>query len=295
MDLGIDPFLVSSSLIAVLGQRLVRKICKFCKAPDNLNSEQLEEIGPYIGNRKDVAFWKGKGCEACQHTGYSGRLGLFEILTLTPKLKDTISNRLSSEQLKKVALSEGYHAMSYDGIQKALEGVTTIEEIFRVAPPEITGESRSPDVDASLNEDAIPKDEDIVEDECLLRTDCPTKILVVDDNLVVLKLLRHLLESQDYLVITAQNGVEALKLASTEDPDMVVTDYVMPEMDGVALIKELKGRKETRNIPIMMLTAKDEEESELEGLDAGADDYLTKPIARKRFLARVARLLKRSV
>jgi len=185
--------------------------------------------------------------------------------------------------------------MSYDGIQKALAGVTTIEEIFRVAPPEITGESRSPDVDASLNEDAIPKDEDIVNDECLMGTDCPTKILVVDDNLVVLKLLRHLLESQDYLVITAQNGVEALKLASTEGPDMIVTDYVMPEMDGVALIKELKRRKESRNIPIMMLTAKDEEESELEGLDAGADDYLTKPIARKRFLARVARLLKRSV
>ena len=295
MDLGIDPFLVSSSLIAVLGQRLVRKICKFCKAPDNLDSEQLEEIRPYIGNRKDVAFWKGKGCEACQHTGYSGRLGLFEILTLTPKLKDTISNRLSSEQLKKVALSEGYHVMSYDGIQKALEGVTTIEEVFRVAPPEITGESPGPHGDASLHEDVIPKDEDMVDGEGLPSTDCPTKILVVDDNVVVLKLLRHLLESQDYLVITAQNGVEALKLASTENPDMVVTDYVMPEMDGVALIKELKGRKETRNIPIMMLTAKDEEESELEGLDAGADDYLTKPIARKRFLARVARLLRRSV
>ena len=293
MDLGIDPFLVSSSLIAVLGQRLVRKICKFCKAPDNLSSEQLEEIRAYIGNRKNVAFWKGKGCEACQHTGYSGRLGLFEMLILTPKIRDIISNRLSSEQLKKAALSEGYHAMSYDGVQKALEGITTIEEVFRVAPPEITGESPGPHADASPHEDVIPKDEDIVKGESLPGTEAPTKILVVDDNLVVLKLLRHLLESQDYLVITAQNGVEALKLASTEDPDMVVTDYVMPEMDGVALIKKLKGRKETRNIPIMMLTAKDEEESELEGLDAGADDYLTKPIARKRFLARVARLLRR--
>ena len=294
MDLGIDPFLVSSSLIAVLGQRLVRKICTFCKAPDNLSSEQLEEIRPYIGNRKNVAFWKGKGCEACQHTGYSGRLGLFEILSLTPKLRDTISNRLSSEQLKKAALSEGYHVMSYDGIQKALEGITTIEEVFRVAPPEIMGEAQGPHGDASLHEEVIPKDEDMVDGEGLPSTDRPTKILVVDDNVVVLKLLRHLLESQDYLVITAQNGVEALKLASTEDPDMVVTDYVMPEMDGVALIRKLKGRKETRNIPIMMLTAKDEEESELEGLDAGADDYLTKPIARKRFLARVALLLRRS-
>ncbi|HKI49877.1 MAG TPA: ATPase, T2SS/T4P/T4SS family, partial [Desulfobacteria bacterium] len=294
MDLGIDPFLVSSSLIAVMGQRLVRKICESCKASDTLTPEQLEEIRPYMGNRKEIAFFKGTGCEACQHTGYSGRLGLFEMLTLTPVLKDAISNRLSSEQLKKTAQNEGYHVMSFDGIQKALQGMTTIEEVFRVAPPEITSDAQIPITDVSAQEILIPKDEDAYEDGCLLTTDCPTKILVVDDNLVVLKLLRHLLESEDYLVITAENGVEALKLASTENPDMIVTDYVMPEMDGVMLIKKLKSRKDTRSIPIMMLTAKDEEESELEGLDAGADDYLTKPIARKRFLARVSRLHKRS-
>ncbi len=294
MDLGIDPFLISSSLIAVMGQRLVRKICESCKAPDTLSAEQLEEIGPYIGNRKEVAFWKGKGCEACQHTGYSGRLGLFEMLTLTSPLKEVISNNLSSEQLKKAAQKEGYHVMSFDGIQKALQGVTTIEEVFRVAPPEITSDVQTPITGASAQEDLILEDEGSTDASSLVTADRPKRVLVVDDNLVVLKLLRHLLESEDYLVITAENGVEALKLASTENLDIIVTDYVMPEMDGVMLIKKLKSQQETRAIPIMMLTAKDEEESELEGLGAGADDYLTKPIARKRFLARVARLLKRS-
>lgn len=294
MDLGIDPFLVSASLIAVVGQRLIRRICESCKAPDKLLPEQLEEIRPYIGNKKDVAFWKGEGCEACQHTGYSGRLGLFEMLTLTPSLKNIISGGLSSGQLRDEAQKEGYHMMSFDGIQKALQGLTTIEEIFRVAPPEITVDSQRPDTDTPAQEDLIPKDEDTSEEACLFTTDCPTKILVVDDNLVVLKLLRHLLESEDYLVITAENGLEALKLASTENPDIIITDYVMPEMDGVMLVKKLKSRAATRAIPIMMLTGKDEEESELEGLDAGADDYLTKPIARNRFLARVALLLKRT-
>lgn len=294
MDLGIDPFLVSSSLIAVIGQRLVRKICESCKAPDQLPPEQLEEIQPYIGNKKDVVFWKGKGCEACQHTGYSGRLGLFEMLTLTSALKEVIGSGVSIEQLKKTAQKEGYHVMSFDGIQKALQGLTTIEEVFRVTPPEITVDSQTPNTDSSTQEDLTPKDEDISEDACLFTTDCPKEILVVDDNLVVLKLLRHLLESEDYLVITAENGVEALKLASTENPDIIVTDYEMPEMDGVMLIKKLKSQAATRHIPIMMLTARDEEESELEGLNAGADDYLTKPIARKRFLARVALLLKRT-
>ena len=173
-------------------------------------------------------------------------------------------------------------------------GLTTIDEVFRVAPPEITTDSQPTDGDSPDLGDSIPEDEREADDSCMFTTDCPTKILVVDDNLVVLKLLRHLLESVDYLVITAENGVEALKLASTENPDMIVTDYVMPEMDGVMLIKKLKSKAATRAIPIMMLTARDEEESELEGLDAGADDYLTKPIARKRFLARVAVLLKRT-
>ena len=294
MDLGIDPFLVSSSLIAVIGQRLVRKICGSCKAPDKLLPEQLEEIRPYMGNKKDVTFWKGAGCDTCQHTGYSGRLGLFEMLTLTPALKNVISGGLSNEQLKEKAQKEGYHMMSFDGIQKALQGLTTIEEVFRVAPPEITVDSHPPDTDSQRQEDLIPKNEDTSEEAGLFTTDCPKKILVVDDNLVVLKLLRHLLESEDYLVITAENGLDALKLASTENPDIIVTDYVMPEMDGVMLIKKLKSQAATRAIPIVMLTVKNEEESKLEGLNAGADDYLTKPIARKRFLARVALLLKRT-
>ena len=284
MDLGIDPFMVSSALIAILGQRLVRKICTSCKAPHNLPLEQLEEIRPYIGNQKDVVFWKGTGCESCQHTGYSGRIGLFEMLTLTPALKEIVSGGLSSEKLKKAAQTEGFQVMSFDGIQKALQGLTTIDEVFRVAPPEIASDSHATAMDTPAKEE---------ENKCTLTTACPTKILVVDDNLVVLKLLRHLLESEDYLVITAENGVEALSLATMENPDIIVTDYEMPEMDGVMLIKKLKGQTATRSIPIMMLTARDEEESELEGLDAGADDYLTKPIARKRFLARVALLLKR--
>ncbi len=294
MDLGIDPFLVSSSLIAVIGQRLVRKICESCKAPDNLIPEQLEEIRHYTGNKKDVVFWKGTGCAACQQTGYSGRLGLFEVLTITPALRELIAGNLSSEQLKIRAQKEGFQVMSVDGIQKALQGLTTIEEIFRVAPPEITAEPPAGTIDSGAREDFASNGKNADDSFCSLTTECPTKILAVDDNLVVLKLLRHLLESEDYLVITAENGVEALKLASTEKPDIIVTDYEMPEMDGVMLIRKLKSQASTRFIPIMMLTAKSEEKSELEGLNAGADDYLTKPIARKRFLARVARLLKRT-
>jgi len=82
-------------------------------------------------------------------------------------------------------------------------------------------------------------------------------------------------------------------MASIEKPDRIVTDFLMPKMDGVTLIKKLKSQMSTRFIPIIMLTAKDELESEVEVIDAGADDYLTKPIVPKRLLARVGRLLNR--
>ena len=185
--------------------------------------------------------------------------------------------------------------MSVDGINKAMQGLTTIEEVFRVAPPEVVvGSSQTLVIDTSVLEEGLRKNDALSASPSSITTVSPTKILVVDDNAVVLKLLSHLLKSEDYLVVTAKNGIEALKLASTERPNLIVTDYMMPEMDGVALIKKLKSQMSTRFIPIIMLTAKNEEESEVEGLDAGADDYLTKPVARKRFLARVARLLNRS-
>ncbi len=294
MDLGIDPFLVSSALIAVIGQRLVRKICSKCKTPDVLLPEHMEELQPYIGNRKDVHFWKGAGCEACQHSGYSGRLGLFEVLMMTQTLKNIIAPGLSSEALKIKAQEEGFQVMSVDGINKAIQGLTTIEEVFRVAPPEIIDDSHALIMDPSVQEETPTEGDVLSASQSSITAVSPTKILVVDDSVVVLKLLSHLLKSEDYLVVTAKNGIEALKLVSTERPNLIITDYVMPEMDGVALIKKLKSQMSTRFIPIIMLTVKSEEEFEVEGLCAGADDYLIKPVARKRFLARIARLLNRS-
>ncbi len=296
MDLGIDPFLISSALIAIIGQRLVRKICTGCKTPEALLPEQMADLRPYIGDKKEVHFWKGAGCEACQYSGYSGRMGLFEVLMVTPALKSIISTSLSGEMLKQKAKEEGFQVMSVDGIHKAMQGLTTIEEVFRVAPPEVVAGSpqiliREPSVQEEAQSEEVPLFSDSPPAITIVS---PTKILVVDDNAVVLKLLSHLLTSEDYLVVTAKNGMEALKLASAERPNLIVTDYMMPEMDGVALIKKLKSQMSTRFIPIIMLTAKSEEDSEVEGLDAGADDYLTKPVARKRFLARVSRLLNRS-
>lgn len=118
-------------------------------------------------------------------------------------------------------------------------------------------------------------------------------ILVVDDNDMVLKTMEKILAAEGYHVATAQNGVEAMASIAQGKPDLIITDYLMPEMDGMALIRQLKSKMGTRSIPILMLTVKDEVDTEVSVFEAGADDYLVKPVSRKRLLARVNRIVRR--
>ncbi|MFP3912410.1 MAG: ATPase, T2SS/T4P/T4SS family [Desulfobacteraceae bacterium] len=291
MDLKIDPFLVSASLIAVIGQRLVRKVCQECKAPESLPPEQMEAIRPYMGHDPLGAFYRGIGCEACQYSGYSGRLGLFEILMITPSLRRKISTHLSAVDLKEAAEVEGFRTLTMDGITKAMQGLTTIDEVFRVAPPEAKRSVTAPFLETAMEEESEPEEPYFAEPPPAVVSASPKRILVVDDNAVIRKLLSHQLEAEGYLVVTAENGLEALKMVAKDKPDLILSDFLMPQMNGLALIKKLKSQLATRFIPVIMLTAKDEVESEVEVIDAGADDYLTKPVAPKRLLARVNRLL----
>ncbi len=294
-DMGVDSFLVSSSLVAVIGQRLVRKICKKCKVPDPLSAQMKDRLSPYIGKDKSATFWKGAGCEDCQYSGYSGRLGLFEILLITPSLKEIIVPNMPAVTLKKAAEKEGFQSLSEEGIKKALKGLTTIEEIFRVAPPEARDIFQEPVTEPGIPDEKETETAQLSRPSVSVSSVRSTKILVADDNEVTLKILCHLLKSENYLTIAAKNGVDALKLAYQEKPDLLVTDYMMPEMDGITLIKKLRSQLTTRYIPIIMLTAKKGIDSEIEGIDAGADDYLTKPVNPKRFLSRVSRLLNRPI
>jgi len=293
LDLGVEAFLISASLVAVVGQRLVRGICQECKIPDPLTPQILKQLPPHIGKDEGTTFWKGAGCEACQYTGYLGRMGLFEVLMITPFLKEIIEPKVSDLALRKAAEREGFQSMTMDGIRKALQGLTTIEEVFRVAPPKAEGITQMPIVEPPALEEIKTEEPPPEEPPASVTSVRPKKILAADDNQIILKILRNILESEGYLIITAENGLEALKLALQEKPDLVVTDLLMPKMDGLTLIKKLKSQLSTRYIPIIMLTAKGEMDSEVKGIDAGADDYLTKPVNPKRLLARINRLLSR--
>lgn len=294
MDLGTEPFMISDSLIAVVAQRLVRRICEECKVQEPLSPQILEKLGTVTGLAEDATFWHGAGCEHCQYTGYSGRMGLFEVLAVTPEIKKVITTGVSAARVRQAAMQTGFHGMDMDGIEKAAEGLTTIEEVFRVAPPE----ARQADQEAFVDMEAIAETrEDKAPSKVLsasVGTVSPRKILVADDNELIIKILRNILENENYLTLTARDGLEALRLALQEKPDLIITDLLMPKMDGLTLVKKLKSQLATRFIPVIMLTAKDEADLELKGIDAGADEYLTKPVNPKRLLAGLERLINRA-
>lgn len=131
IDMGIEPYLISGALVTVQAQRLVRKICPNCKIPDHIPESSLEPYRYMIP--KDTVFYKGEGCNECNSTGYMGREMICEVLPISEKLSSMIAKNSSKEDLHKQATEEGFVGMFENGMQKAINGVTTFEEILRVA------------------------------------------------------------------------------------------------------------------------------------------------------------------
>ena len=131
LDMGIEEYLVSGALVAIQAQRLVRKICTHCKVTTTLDPLLLKEVEQYLP--ENPTFYKGEGCKECNHTGYSGREMIAEVLTISETMARMIAKVASKEELTLQAEKEGFVTMFEDGVHKALSGKSTIEEIFRVA------------------------------------------------------------------------------------------------------------------------------------------------------------------
>jgi type IV pilus assembly protein PilB len=131
MNMGIEPFLVASSLNLICAQRLVRRICKNCTEPDPTPAAALMQAGFNAEDAKTVVPNKGKGCEKCNNTGYKGRVGLYEVMEVTEELRELILVGASSLELRRKAVDEGMLTLRSSGLRKVKDGVTTIEEIVR--------------------------------------------------------------------------------------------------------------------------------------------------------------------
>ena len=131
LDMGIEPFNVASAVNLIVAQRLIRRICKDCKAEHEYTPDELSALGMTDGELAEITFYKGTGCSSCGDTGYRGRAGLYEVMTLTPALRRMILQGGSADELKEKAIEEGMLTLRMDGIMKLRKGITTLEEIVK--------------------------------------------------------------------------------------------------------------------------------------------------------------------
>ena len=299
LDLGIEPYVISSSLLGVLSQRLVRKIHEACKTEAEVDSVTLAKL-PLSSRDK---FWIGKGCTECQSTGYKGRIGIYELLTVNEEIGRLIVKCASATEIAAAARKNGMISMIEDGIGKARRGITSLEDFMKTAisseaypakaqyKPAAPQISQRPELEERINsvttEEKMP--DGFKQVDSGFRRD---RIMVVDDDETLRRYLKKILEDEYYEVILAFDGKDAMRKIQAYPPDLIIVDYMMPEMNGIEFIQKLKSHSRLSQIPIIMQTVTDSDESEIEALSIGADDWIQKPINRQRLLLRIKRILK---
>ena len=286
-DLGVPPFMVSASLLGIVAQRLVRRVCPACRTERAPSREIIEKAGGPSRMPADGRWAVGTGCERCGKSGFKGRLALHEVLPMTEEIRDLITSRAPEHVVRKAATRAGMRTLLEDGIDKAAQGLTTLEEVLRIVSrgddnESVTHASPAADHPAPPGPGGAP--------DPAVRS----RVLIVEDSPTIVTVVKYFLELEGFEVFVAENGRIGLETALRERPDVIVSDVKMPDMGGVEMVKALRADSRTAAVRIMMLTSESSVESETEGLAAGADDYLLKPVEPRRLAARIKALLARS-
>jgi type IV pilus assembly protein PilB len=130
-DMGIEPYIISAGLSGVLGQRLVRKLCPKCRIPDPKSSELIKRYNTYLPEDIKPIFWISSGCDECHSIGYKGRVGVYEVLKISRAVQEVLVSKATLNNVRKVAEREGFNMLAYDGLQKAIKGITSHQELVR--------------------------------------------------------------------------------------------------------------------------------------------------------------------
>jgi type II secretory ATPase GspE/PulE/Tfp pilus assembly ATPase PilB-like protein len=132
LDMGVEPFLAASSIIAVMAQRLVRRICPDCREVCQPSSEAVETMARETDGQVPDRFYRGAGCSACRFTGYLDRCGIFELLVVNDEIRQLVLQHASASQIKQAAIRQGMISLRQDGWEKVYSGATTLDEVLRV-------------------------------------------------------------------------------------------------------------------------------------------------------------------
>lgn len=309
IDLGIEPFLIASAVIGILAQRLVRTPCPLCRVSQPPGADAIEKAGGAARLPADAKWIVGRGCEECEGTGYKGRLAIHELLVMNDEVRELISRRGSEHAIRKAARNAGMRTLLEDGVLKAARGLTTLEEVVRVVssgavhkeeatqPEEARSYSAREDSREKMDETEMAEGFDApatVPEQNSSDPSAKELVLIVEDSSTIASVVKYFLELEGFRVLVAKNGNLGLRAAKRHHPRVIVTDYNMPGMDGVAMVKALRADPLTVGIAVLMLTSEEAIEKETQALEAGVDDYIMKPVEPRRLAARVKSVLARS-
>jgi type II secretory ATPase GspE/PulE/Tfp pilus assembly ATPase PilB-like protein/CheY-like chemotaxis protein len=316
VDIGMEAYKIAPALRGVVAQRLMRRICPACRvAMTDEISERLKRFIP-----SGVALYSAVGCSDCSMTGYRGRFSIVEVLTMSPDLEKRISEGAAAEKIAEAARAGGMRSLFASGLRHVLAGESTIEELLRVTEPPHEDAAGAPDgatrarpsrsnrtsgphvaplaetlavpVSLEFSMDLLeePVGTDGVVAEGKGRGAC---VLLVEDEEQLRRVMKDLLQREGYTVAEARDGIQALDEVDRHAPDVIILDLNLPGLDGYGVLAQLRSRPATREIPVMVLTAKGDEDNEVRVFELGAVDFVTKPFRARSLTARLEAVLSR--
>jgi type II secretory ATPase GspE/PulE/Tfp pilus assembly ATPase PilB-like protein/CheY-like chemotaxis protein len=319
VDIGMEAYKIAPALRGIVAQRLMRRLCKKCR---QVAAEPVpERLARFV--TPGVTLYQGVGCSECSMTGYRGRFSIVEVLTMSPDLERRIADGASAEKIAEAARAAGMRSLWDSGLRHVLSGESTFEELMRVTdvPREESGVAEPPPAtrrggragrapaappapSAATNAAATAMPEISMEMDLLEEPAMPDGIpsggrgqgacvLLVEDEEQLRRVMKDLLQREGYRVAEARDGVQALDEVDRFAPDVIILDLNLPGLDGYGVLAQLRSRPATREIPVMVLTAKGDEDNEVRVFELGADDFVTKPFRARALTARLEAVLGR--
>ncbi|HEX2251249.1 MAG TPA: type II/IV secretion system protein [Gemmatimonadales bacterium] len=314
VDIGMEAYKIAPALRGVIAQRLMRRLCQNCRqVATEPSSDRFSRFVP-----PGVTLYQAVGCSECSMTGYRGRFSIVEVLTMNPELERKIADGASAEKIAETARAAGMRSLWGSGLRHVLAGESTFEELARVTDvPRDEPESAAPvaprkterskksapplrpsgPVIADVSE--LSMEMELLEEIGSTDVGLPggrgqgTCVLLVEDEEQLRRVMKDLLQREGYRVAEARDGVQALDEVDRFAPDVIILDLNLPGLDGYGVLQQLRSRPATREIPVMVLTAKGDEDNEVRVFELGADDFVTKPFRARALTARLEAVLSR--
>jgi type II secretory ATPase GspE/PulE/Tfp pilus assembly ATPase PilB-like protein/ActR/RegA family two-component response regulator len=317
VDMGLEAFKLGASLRGIIAQRLMRRICPVCRTPMP-HDELPPRIKPFVP--RDATLWKPVGCGQCTQTGYRGRFSIVEILTMSPELERLVGANAMADELAEVAQAEGMRSLFDCALRHALDGNTSIDEVLRVTDIPTAGKARAratalprtrsrgkgrataPATVEPLEEEATSTEQlfegiELLDEPPAVADDAAatvqSTILLVEDEDSLRRVMRDLLEAEGYRVFEARDGSEALEEVDRHNPSIVLLDLNLPNVDGFTVLSQLRSRTHTADVPILVVSARGDEDNEVRALHLGATDFISKPFRPRALAARIEIALQR--